>query len=83
MLSIGIISTIILFIFDIIMISFFDNKDGNNNKYGIIFGFKKMTNLHSLFSFIFDVVCYFFINIGIWMTLYYIRINVRISIHII
>jgi hypothetical protein len=53
------------------MISFFDNKDGNNNKYGIIFGFKKMTNLHSLFSFIFDVVCHFFINIGIWMTLYY------------
>ena len=71
MLSIGIISIIILFIFDIIMLSFFDNEDDNNNKYGIIFGFKNMTNLLSLFVFIFDVVCYFFSNIGIWLTIYY------------
>ena len=71
MLYIGIISTIILFIFDIIMLSIFNNKDDNNNKYGIIFGFKNMTNLLSILAFIFDIVCYFFSNIGIWMTLYY------------
>ena len=71
MLYIGIISTIILFIFDIIMLSIFNNKDDNNNKYSIIFGFKNMTNLLSILAFVFDIVCYFFSNIGIWMTLYY------------
>ena len=71
MLSIGIVSILILFIFDIIMISFFDNKDDNNNKYGIILGFKKMTNILSIYVFIFDVICNFFSNIGLWLTIYY------------
>jgi len=71
MLYIGITSTIILFIYDITIFSVFDNNDDNNNKYGIIFGFKNMTSIFSIFIFIFDVVCNFFSNIGIWMTLYY------------
>jgi len=71
MLSIGIISTIILFIYDIIMFSIFEHNDDHNNKHGIIFGFKRMTNFTSIFFFIFDLVFYFCSNIGIWMTLYY------------
>ena len=71
MLYIGIISTIILFIYDIIIFSIFDNNDDYNNKYGIIFGFKNITNIFSILIFIFDIVCYFFCNIGIWMTIYY------------
>ena len=71
MLFIGIISTIILFVYDIIMFSFFDNNDEKINKYGIIFGFKKMRGLSDIFAFIFDVIFNFFANIGIWMTLYY------------
>jgi len=71
MLSIGIISTIILFIYDIIMFSIFDHNDDHNNKHGVIFGFKRMTSFTSIFFFIFDVIFYFCSNIGIWMTLYY------------
>jgi hypothetical protein len=71
MLFIGIISLIIIFIFDIIMFSIFDNNDEHINKYGIIFGFKNMTNFISIFAFIFDVIFHFFSNIGIWMTIYY------------
>ena len=71
MLSIGIISTIILFIYDIIMFSIFDHNDDHNNKHGVIFGFKRMTNFTGIFFFIFDLVFYFCSNIGIWMTLYY------------
>ena len=71
MLSIGIVSIIILFIFDIIMFSLFDNNDDYINKYGIILGFKKMTNILSIYVFIFDVICNFFSNIGLWLTIYY------------
>ena len=71
MLSIGIVSIIILFIFDIIMFSLFDNNDNYINKYGIILGFKKMTNILSIYVFIFDVICNFFSNIGLWLTIYY------------
>ena len=71
MLSIGIVSIIILFIFDIIMLSLFDNNDNYINKYGIILGFKKMTNILSIYVFIFDVICNFFSNIGLWLTIYY------------
>ena len=71
MLSIGIISILILFIFDIIMFSLFDNNDDYINKYGIILGFKKMTNILSIYVFIFDVICNFFSNIGLWLTIYY------------
>ena len=71
MLSIGIVSLIILFIFDIIMFSLFDNNDNYINKYGIILGFKKMTNILSIYVFIFDVICNFFSNIGLWLTIYY------------
>ena len=71
MLSIGIVSILILFIFDIIMFSLFDNNDDYINKYGIILGFKKMTNILSIYVFIFDVICNFFSNIGLWLTIYY------------
>ena len=71
MLSIGIVSILILFIFDIIMFSLFDNNDNYINKYGIILGFKKMTNILSIYVFIFDVICNFFSNIGLWLTIYY------------
>jgi len=71
MLYIGISSTIILFIYDIIIFSVFNNNDDNNNKYGIIFGFKNMKNKFSIIIFIFDVVFCFFSNIGIWMTIYF------------
>ena len=71
MALIGIISTIILFIYDIIMFLISDNNDENINKYGIIFGFRNMTNFPSVLYFIFDVVFYFFSNIGILMTIYY------------
>jgi hypothetical protein len=53
------------------MFSIFDNNDEHINKYGIIFGFKNMTNFISIFAFIFDVIFHFFSNIGIWMTIYY------------
>lgn len=71
MLSIGIISSIILLIYDIIMFSIFENNENYNNKYGIIFGFKNMTNSFSIPIFLFDVILQFFSNIGIWMTIYY------------
>jgi hypothetical protein len=48
-----------------------DNNDNEINKYGIIIGFRNMTNFPSVLYFIFDVVFYFFSNIGILMTIYY------------
>ena len=71
MVLIGIISIIILFIYDVIMFLISDNNDNEINKYGIIIGFRNMTNFPSVLYFIFDVVFYFFSNIGILMTIYY------------
>ena len=71
MVLIGIISIIILFIYDFIMFLISDNNGDKFNKHGIISGFRNMTNFPSILYFIFDVVFYFFTNIGIWMTIYY------------
>ena len=71
MVLIGIISIIILLIYDFIMLLISDNNDDKFNKYGIISGFRNMTKFPSIIYFIFDVVFYFFSNIGIWITLYY------------
>ena len=68
MVYIGSITSIILFIYDII--SFAIVHDDNNNVNGIILGIKRNFNLSFIFI-ILDLLFYFLSNIGIWLTIYF------------
>lgn len=69
MVYIGIITSIILLIYD--TIAYFIVKEKNIKIHGIILGFKNNFNLKFIFIFIFDISLYFLTNIGIWLTVYY------------
>ena len=69
MFNIGIISIIILFIYDII--AFLICRNDNTNIHGIIYGFKNNLELSFIFFFILDIIFNFLSNIGIWLTVYY------------
>ena len=69
MVIIGIITSIILLIYDIIAYSIVGEK--NQKIHGIIVGFKNNLNLSFIIIFIFDILLYFLTNIGIWLTIYY------------
>ena len=66
MFTIGLITTIILMIYDTIVYIFFKVEN-----YGIIIGFQKNINFSSFFLFLLELICEFLWNLGIWLTLYY------------
>ena len=66
MFYIGIITSLILIIYDIIMFAY--DKDRS----GIIVGFQNnIINISSFFLFILDIICEHLWNLGIWLTIYY------------
>ena len=68
MVYIGSITSIILFIYDIISFAIIHDEDNNVN--GIILGIKNNFNLSFIFI-ILDILFYFITNIGIWLTIYF------------
>ena len=66
MFTIGLITTIILMIYDTIVYIFFKVEN-----YGIIIGFQENINFSSFFLFLLELICEFLWNLGIWLTLYY------------
>lgn len=66
MFTIGLITTIILMIYDTIVYFFFKFKD-----YGIIIGFQENVYFSNLYLFLLELICEFLWNLGIWLTLYY------------
>ena len=69
MLRIGIISVILLFIYDIIVLII--KRNDNTDISGIIIGFKNNLIIRNFVYIIFDIILCFFYNVGIWLTLYY------------
>lgn len=69
MVNIGLITSIIILIYDIITFSII-NKD-KSDFYGVILGFKNNSNFSNILLYITDIILYFFSNIGIWLTVYY------------
>ena len=69
MVNIGIISCIILLIYDILAYLIVGEK--NIKIHGIILGVKNNLKLSFIIIIIFDILLYFLTNIGIWLTIYY------------
>ena len=65
----GIITSFILLIYDIIIYKIVGEK--NVKIHGIILGIKNNFNLSFIFLFSFDILLYLLTNIGVWLTLYY------------
>ena len=70
MVSMGIITSAILLIYDIIL--YISVGDKNEKLHGIILGFKNNDcKLSFIFLCIFDIILYFLTNLGVWLTIYY------------
>ena len=69
MLKIGIVSVIIIFIYD--LIAFIINGDKDSDISGVIYGFKNNFKLLNILFILLDIILCFFWNTGIWLTLYY------------
>ena len=70
MLKIGIISSILLIIYDLIIICIKGNSD--TSIHGIIIGFyNNLNTLRGFFFVLLDIILCFSWNAGIWLTLYY------------
>jgi hypothetical protein len=65
MVKIGLISSILLFIYDALAYNYYRDKSG------IIIGFKHNINSTNYIIFIIDLILEFIWNLGIWLTLYY------------
>ena len=68
-MKLGIISVIIIFIYD--LIAFIIKGDKESDISGVIFGFKKNFKLLNILFILLDIILCFFWNAGIWLTLYY------------
>jgi len=69
MVKIGLISLILLIIYDVFAFFFFG--ENNTHIHGIILGFKNNLFLSFIFLFLFDILLYFITNLGIWLIIYY------------
>ena len=69
MVKIGLISSVILLIYDVL--AFIYIGENNTNIHGIIIGFKNNLFLPNIIFLLFDIILYFLINLGIWLTIYY------------
>ena len=69
MVKIGLISSLILLIYDVLAFLYFG--ENNVNIHGIILGFKNNLILSNFCFLLFDIILYFLTNLGIWLTIYY------------